>query len=227
MTERIAVIIPALNEAGTIAATVSRVRASGADCIVVDGGSDDETRGLAAAQGARIIAARRGRAAQMNAGARSAGHYEVLVFLHADVRLPADWREAIEAAVEDGAVWGRFDVALDSPRPLLAVVGTMMNWRSRLTGIATGDQTIFIRRASFDALGGFSDLPLMEDVELCTRLRRARLPAAMLRQKVVVSARRWEQNGPLRTILLMWSLRALFWLGVPAHRLHRLYYRPL
>lgn len=224
MTARLAVIMPVLNEGERLAETVRRVRAAGAHCFVVDGGSDDDSIGLAAQAGAVAMAARRGRSSQMNAGAMRAGAFEVLLFLHADVVLPEGWHARVLQAVDAGALWGRFDVRLDSQRPLLALVGAMMNLRSRLTGIATGDQAIFIRRATFDAIGGFADLPLMEDVDLCARLRRARIPSALLRDRVLVSARRWETNGVLRTIMLMWWLRLLFWLGVPAARLHRAYY---
>jgi rSAM/selenodomain-associated transferase 2 len=224
MMQKIAVIIPVLNEAASIGGAIDRVRLAGVHCVVVDGGSDDDTAAVAASHGARVISSRRGRAAQMNAGALAAGDFEVLVFLHADVVLPDNWAEAVGGAIDAGAAWGRFDVVLDSPVRLLTVVGAMMNLRSRFTGIATGDQAIFIRRAAFDALGGYAELPLMEDVEFCTRLRRARLPAAPLRDRVSVSARRWETKGPLRTIVLMWVVRALFWLGIPARHLHRIYY---
>lgn len=224
MLQKIAVIIPVLNEAATIGRAIDRVRVADAHCVVVDGGSDDETAAVAVSHGARVIRSRRGRAAQMNAGALAAGEFEILVFLHADVVLPDDWTEAVRGAIEAGAAWGRFDVSLDSGLPLLRVVGEMMNFRSRVTGIATGDQAIFIRRAAFDALGGYADQPLMEDVELCTRLRRARLAAAPLRNRVLVSARRWEQKGALRTVVLMWALRALYWAGVPPRHLHRIYY---
>lgn len=224
MVGRVAVIVPVLDEVRSIGATVRSVLSSGAYCIVVDGGSTDGTLERAREQGALTLAARRGRAAQMNAGAREAGAFEILLFLHADVTLPDGWRTAVETAIDQGALWGRFDVVLDSTSWVLGVVGDAMNLRSRITGIATGDQAIFIRRASFDALGGFADLPLMEDVDLCTRLVRARLPRAALRDRVRVSARRWERHGVARTVLLMWCLRFLWWVGVPADRLHRMYY---
>ncbi len=224
MSSRIAVIIPVLNEGLRIADTVRRVQAEGVRCLVVDGGSDDDTVERASSAGARVMAARRGRAAQMNAGAARAGAYEVLLFLHADVQLAPGWSSVVLAAIDAGAVWGRFDVQLDSDRPLIRLVAALMNCRSRLTGVSTGDQAIFIRRASFDVMGGYADLPLMEDVEFCGRLRRAQLPGAFLKERVLVSARRWETRGALRTILLMWWLRLLFWSGVPASRLHRIYY---
>jgi rSAM/selenodomain-associated transferase 2 len=159
----------------------------------------------------------------MNAGV-AAAHGDVLLFLHADTALPDGAGRAIRAALADPAVVaGRFDVRLDSRRPLLRVVAWMMNRRSRLTGISTGDQAIFVRRAVFDALGGYANIPLMEDVELTRRLkRRGRLAALPLR--VTTSARKWEREGAIRTIVLMWSLRLCYALGVAPARLHRWYY---
>jgi rSAM/selenodomain-associated transferase 2 len=159
----------------------------------------------------------------MNAGARTA-RGDILLFLHADTVLPEGAGKAILAALADaGTVGGRFDVRLDSRRPLLALVGWLMNRRSRLTGICTGDQGIFVRRTVFEALGGYPDIPLMEDVELTRRLKRhGRLVALPLR--VVTSARKWEREGVLRTIVLMWALRLLYALGVSPARLHRCYY---
>jgi rSAM/selenodomain-associated transferase 2 len=159
----------------------------------------------------------------MNAGAARA-RGEVLVFLHADTELPAKALLAIEAALDDPqVVGGRFDVRLDGSCVLLRLVAALMNARSRLTGIATGDQAIFVRRCIFDSLGGYADIPLMEDVEFSRRLKRAGRTAS-LRLTVTTSARKWERDGLLRTIFLMWSLRLLYWLGVPPPRLHRWYY---
>jgi rSAM/selenodomain-associated transferase 2 len=164
-----------------------------------------------------------GRARQMNAGARASRGAQ-LVFLHADTDLPDGALEAIEAAMADSrVVGGRFDVALDSRRPILRAVAALMNLRSRLSGIATGDQAIFVRRAAFEALGGFPDQPLMEDVEFSRRLRR-RGRLACLRLRVTTSARKWQREGALRTVLLMWTLRLLYRLGVSPVRLHRWYY---
>jgi rSAM/selenodomain-associated transferase 2 len=160
----------------------------------------------------------------MNAGARAA-HGGILLFLHADTSLPDGAGAAILAALGDPAVvGGRFDVRLDSRRPLLVLVAWLMNRRSRLTGISTGDQGIFVRRAVFDALGGYPDIALMEDVELTRRLKRGGRLAA-LRLRVVTSARKWEDEGIVRTIVLMWALRLLYALGVSPARLHRWYYR--
>jgi rSAM/selenodomain-associated transferase 2 len=159
----------------------------------------------------------------MNAGAHVAAG-TALLFLHADTRLPPDALEAVAGALDDPAVvGGRFDVRFDSALPIMGVVATLMNVRSRWTGIATGDQTLFVRREVFDAVGGFPDIPLMEDVEFCRRLkRRGRL--ACLRLRVTTSARKWEREGAIRTIGLMWLLRSLYVCGVSPGRLHRWYY---
>jgi len=181
--------------------------------IVVDGGSEDGTAGLAAGLCDRVMIAPRGRAAQMNAGAREArGH--ILLFLHADTRLPENF-------VLGRHVWGRFDVRIEGRHPLLPVVAWAMNLRSRLTGIATGDQAIFVRR---DGFPGFPELPLMEDVAFSRAMKRHSRPAC-LREKVVTSGRRWESGGVMRTIVLMWRLRLLFFLGVPPDQLARRYER--
>ena len=183
--------------------------------IVVDGGSEDATRELAAGLCDRVLAAPRGRAAQMNAGAREA-RGEVLVFLHADTRLPANADELVR-----GLLWGRFDVQIEGRHPLLKVIAWSMNLRSRLTGVATGDQAIFVRREAFP---GFPELPLMEDVAFSKAMKRRSRPAC-LREKVTTSGRRWESRGVVRTVLLMWQLRLLFFLGISAERLARRYER--
>jgi rSAM/selenodomain-associated transferase 2 len=191
----------------------------------VDGGSTDATAAIAARfPQVRLLASPRGRARQMNAGARAA-RGDVLLFLHADTSLPDGALAAMEAAVGDpGVVAGRFDVRFDNPRHVFRMIAWFMNQRSRWSGISTGDQAIFVRREVFEALGGYPDMPLMEDVELCRRLkRRGRLAA--LRLRVTTSARKWEREGAVRTILLMWTLRLLYMAGVPPRRLHRWYYR--
>jgi rSAM/selenodomain-associated transferase 2 len=220
----LSIVVPALDEAAAIAATVARALRHAEEVVVVDGGSRDDTRALAQAAGALAIDAPRGRATQMNAGAARAG-CDVLLFLHADCRLPEGAGEAVRAAIAGGRRWGRFDVRLDPPRAALAVIGGAMNLRSRISGIATGDQAIFVARDLFDALGGFAPIPLMEDVEFTDRLRRV-APPACLRMRVDVSARRWERHGIVRTVLLMWALRAAYALGVSPARLHRVYYGP-
>ena len=218
----VSAVIPALDEAATIAAVVTDARAHADEVVVVDGGSRDGTARIAVSAGAIVLEAPRGRASQMNAGAaRATG--DVLLFLHADCRLPAGAGRALRDAVAGGARWGRFDVTLDSPRRALAVVGAAMNLRSRLTGIATGDQAIFVDRALWDALGGYAPIPLMEDVELSARARRV-ARCACLRERVTVSARRWERRGVARTVVEMWAWRAAYALGVSPGTLHRLYY---
>jgi len=222
----LSVVIPALNEAANLARLLPDLlaREPGVEVILVDGGSNDGSHDVVSCLPAvRWLPGPRGRARQMNAGA-GASTGAVLLFLHADTRLPDGAIAAIDAALADPAVvGGRFDVRLDSPRMLLAVVGWMMNLRSRLSGISTGDQAIFVRRAVFDEMRGYADIPLMEDVELTQRLKR-RGRVAALRLRVTTSARKWEQEGVLRTIVLMWLLRLLYALGVSPARLHRWYY---
>jgi rSAM/selenodomain-associated transferase 2 len=223
---RLSIIVPVLDEAQGIAAVLAAlqpIRDRGHEVIVVDGGSTDATTSLAQPLSDRVLVSPRGRAAQMNAGAASAGG-DAFVFLHADTRLP-EVADALVIRALAAHTWGRFDVRIDSSHPMLAVVGCMMNLRSRLSGIATGDQAIFVRRAAFIAAGGFPEIALMEDIALSARLRRVGRPAC-LRQRVVTSARRWERHGVLATILLMWRLRLLYFLGVDPGRLARAYAEP-
>lgn len=220
----ISVVVPALNEAAGIAGTLQALqpwRAAGHELIVVDGGSRDGTAAEAAPWTDRLLVSDAGRARQMNAGAAVAGG-EILLFLHADTRLPSEAPRAVVKAIADGAGWGRFDVTIDGRSAWLPVVARLMNWRSRWSGIATGDQAMFVRRAAFDAVGGFPDQPLMEDIELSRRLRARGAPAC-LRLRATTSGRRWDQRGAWRTILLMWRLRLLYALGTPAERLARAY----
>jgi rSAM/selenodomain-associated transferase 2 len=223
---RLSIVVPALNEAANLARLLPDLARDcpGAEIVVVDGGSDDGTPEVVARHlGVRLLASARGRARQMNRGARAAGG-DTLLFLHADTRLPAGATGAMEDALGDpGVVGGRFDVRFDNARALFRVVAWFMNARSRLSAICTGDQAIFVRRGDFEAIGGYPDVPLMEDIELSRRLkRRGRLAA--LRPRVTTSARKWEREGPLRTIGLMWALRFLYFCGVSPHRLHRWYY---
>jgi rSAM/selenodomain-associated transferase 2 len=206
---RLAIIVPALDEAARIAdalTALAPLRARGARVIVVDGGSRDATAALAAPLADAVIAAPRGRARQMNAGAAQARDADVLLFLHADTALPVDADGAIAAALAGGARWGRFDVTIAGRSPWLALIGAAMNLRSRVTGIATGDQAIFVERTLFDALGGYAELPLMEDIDFSRRARAVERPAA-LRARVVTSGRRWDERGVWRTVWQMWALR--------------------
>lgn len=224
MAPSLSIVVPTWNEAATIAETLaalSPLREAGVEVLVVDGGSDDGTAARCTEQGCRVLPAPRGRARQLNAGA-AASRGEVLLFLHADTRLPADAVASIEVALAGGAPWGRFDVDIAGRSRMLPVIAALMNLRSRWTGIATGDQAIFVRRALFESVGGFPDQPLMEDIELSSRLRRRHRPAC-LRARVVTSGRRWERHGVWRTIVLMWSLRLRYWLGTPADALARAY----
>ena len=217
----LSVIVPTLDEATVIAASLDALaplRAQGHEVIVVDGGSRDATAAIARPRADAVIDAPRGRAAQMNAGAALA-RGDALVFLHADTRLPPDALGAIAAALARGARWGRFDVTLDGHSRLLPLVATAMNVRSRATGIATGDQAMFVARDAFAAAGGFAPLPLMEDIALSARLNAVAGPPATLRQRVVTSGRRWDAHGALRTIASMWRLRFDYWRGVAPARL--------
>lgn len=221
---RFSIVVPVLDEARGIAATLAPLQAArqaNAEVIVVDGGSRDATCALARPLADAVLQAPRGRAAQMNAGA-AAAKGEILVFLHADTTLPSNALEAIGAAIDGGREWGRFDVTIAGSHPMLTVVSMLMNARSRWSGIATGDQAIFVRRDTFFAMGGFPQIPLMEDVALSRALRRVSRPAA-LADRVVTSGRRWERRGIYRTIVLMWRLRAAYALGADPHRLARRY----
>ena len=219
VAQRLSVVIPALNEAGGIRAALEALaplRARGHEVIVADGGSSDDTVRIASGLSERVVHAPRGRALQMNAGARAATG-DFLVFLHADTRLPADADEIILKT----PLWGRFDVEIEGRHPLLKVVACAMNLRSRLTGIATGDQAIFVRREAF---AGFPEIALMEDVAFSRAMKRRGRPAC-LRSRVVTSGRRWESRGVLRTILLMWRLRLAYFLGADPEELSRIYRR--
>ena len=225
---RLSIVVPVLDEAAAIGpclAALATLRTAGHEVIVVDGGSADGTPALCAGHADRVLASARGRARQMNAGAAVA-QGDVLLFLHADTLLPADAAAALAAALGNRAgapQWGRFDVTIDGRSPMFAVIAALMNLRSRCTGIATGDQAMFVRREAFARVGGFADQPLMEDIELSRRLLRRCGRPACLRCRVVTSARRWQRHGVCRTVALMWLLRLRYWLGTPAAVLARAY----
>ena len=225
---KLSIVMPVLDEGKQLATALRRLqplRERGDELVVADGGSKDETWAIARAHADRLVLGQRGRAAQMNAGARCSSG-DVLLFLHADTALPPAADTLIGAALERGAQWGRFDVRIDGPELALRLVERLMNWRSRWTGIATGDQAIFMCRDVFGACGGYADLALMEDVDLSKRLRRGSNPAC-LRTPVITSARRWQRHGVWRTIALMWRLRLDYFLGADPRRLALRYgYKP-
>lgn len=226
---QLSIIIPILNEERELPNLLERLapfRACDVEVIVVDGESEDGSRQAALRAGVQMVCSERGRARQMNAGA-AAAKGDVLLFLHADTRLPPSAVQAIETAIRRGGgvqrnVWGRFDVRIAGRPFMLRVIASLMNWRSRIGGIATGDQAMFMTHRAFGSVGGFPDQPLMEDVELSKRLLALSRPVC-LTDRVVTSGRRWEAHGVWKTIWLMWRLRWLYWRGVPAAELAGLY----
>ena len=229
---RLSIIIPALNEAEGLPELLGHLAplcGRDSEVIVVDGGSGDDSRQVASRAGAQVVCSERGRARQMNAGAAVA-QGDILLFLHADTALPSSAIQAIEAAIRRGGgaqeyAWGRFDVCIAGRPFMLRVVASLMNWRSRLSGIATGDQAMFVTRRAFESVGGFPDQPLMEDIELSRRLLALSRPIC-LTERAVTSGRRWEAYGVWRTIWLMWRLRWAYWRGTDAAELAKLYRWP-
>jgi len=222
---KLSVIVPVLNEAPVLPellTQLSRLAREDAEIIIVDGGSTDGTAESAERGGFSVLRAARGRARQMNAGAAVASA-QLLLFLHADTQLPDEAVNLIAQALAGGRrAWGRFDVRIRGHAFMLRVVSFMMNLRSRLTGIATGDQALFITRRAFDEVGGFPDQPLMEDIEISRRLLALTRPACIARC-AAPSGRRWEANGIWRTIVLMWRLRWDYWRGIPVQQLAKIY----
>jgi rSAM/selenodomain-associated transferase 2 len=220
---KLSVVMPVLDEADGIEEALTLLaplRARGVEVVVTDGGSSDATVALASPFADLVIAAPRGRGAQMNAGAAASGG-DVLLFLHADTRLPRDADALIrDGLVRSGCTWGRFDVRIAGAHPLFPIIAAMMNLRSRITGIATGDQAIFMSRAAFGS--GFPEIALMEDVAMATRLNRTG-PPLCISSPVVTSGRRWEKHGVMKTILLMWCLRLAYFFGASPARLARSY----
>jgi rSAM/selenodomain-associated transferase 2 len=222
---RLSIIVPVLDEASGIVPALTALaplRARGAEVIVVDGGSSDGTVELARPLADRTITAPHGRGSQMNAGAAIATG-DALLFLHADTSLPPDADRLVLDGLHDSSwQWGRFDVRIEGGGVLLAVVAGLMNWRSMITGIATGDQAMFATRAAFAAAGGFPNIPLMEDIVLSKRLKRVSRPLC-LAARVTTSGRRWQRHGVLRTILMMWRLRLAHFFGTDPATLARRY----
>ncbi len=225
MKPNLSIVMPVFNESERIVdalVALQGLRAQSTEVVVVDGGSTDDSIALARPLADLVTSSTRGRAQQMNAGAGVASG-DVLLFLHADTSLPAQGGELIIAGLSrPGHVWGRFDVQIEGRSPLLKLVARAMNLRSRWTGIATGDQAMFVKREDFFSVGGFPLQPLMEDIEMSTRLKSRSAPLC-LHEQVTTSGRRWDREGVCRTIFLMWRLRLSYWLGTPADKLARAY----
>ena len=222
--KQFSIIIPVFNEAASLAHSLKDLLASieyqsQVEIIVCDGGSDDDSHDLIRQFPVAVLNTPKGRSLQMNAGAQQATG-DWLVFLHADTRLPKNWMQLIQQCKGE---WGRFDVRLSGHHWLFRIIEKAMNIRSRQTSIATGDQVLFFRRDFFHRLGGFPAIPLMEDIAI-SKLARTYSAADCIHQQVITSSRRWEKNGILRTVMLMWFLRLAFWLGMKPEKLHRLYY---
>ena len=223
----LSIIIPALDEAEHIVATLDSLqplRRRGVEIIVADGGSRDNTANLARERADQVLTVPAGRARQMNAGA-AAALGEILCFVHVDSRMP----EGADGLIVDGLSrsrrsWGRFDVSIAGTHPMLRVIAQLMNWRSRLTGIATGDQGLFLTRSLFEAAGRFPEIALMEDIALTRQLKRYS-PPLCIAHRLTTSGRRWEKHGVWRTMLLMWRLRLAYFFGADPDRLARQYAR--
>ncbi|MFZ3152942.1 TIGR04283 family arsenosugar biosynthesis glycosyltransferase [Pseudomonas sp.] len=222
----LSVVIPVRNEAQALPGLLddlAELRASGAELILVDGGSRDGTCELALGRVDQLLRTAPGRALQMNTGAVAArGAY--LWFVHADTRISAEALRSLQEALSERPLWGRFDVRLSGPGLAFWVIGAMISLRSRLSGIASGDQGIFVARQHFEALGGYAPIPLMEDVQLCRRLKALARPCC-LRPPLSTSSRRWEQHGIWRTVVLMWCLRLAYYCGVSPEKLAHQYRR--
>lgn len=216
---QVSIIIPVLNEEVVIAALLQQLqtcRSQGNEVIVVDGGSSDNTVLIAAPLADKIIHSAAGRASQMNAAATHASG-DILWFVHADTKVPNNAVSLIRQALKNN-IWGRFNVKLSGPHILFRVIETMMNVRSCVSGIATGDQGIFVRKQSFQQVNGYPSIALMEDIELSKKLKKLSRPVC-IKAALITSSRRWEKRGILSTVLLMWRLRFLYWLGVRAEKL--------
>ncbi|WP_269619714.1 TIGR04283 family arsenosugar biosynthesis glycosyltransferase [Zhongshania sp. BJYM1] len=222
----LSVVVPVLNEAAGLA---SKIESLGAHCqssihhidvLFVDGGSHDNSVAIITGHGYSCINSDKGRAKQMNAGAAQA-NADYLLFLHADSEVPNGGLDEVINTLHDHQ-WGRFDIRVSGKAKMFAVISFFINWRSRLTGIATGDQGIFVRKSLFNKIGGFADQPLMEDIDLSTKLGKVSAPRC-LRSKIITSGRRWQQRGIWKTIFLMWRLRFMYWFGVSPLRLAKYY----
>ena len=223
MQKNISIIVPVRNEATRIISFLKKLQSlrQHAEIIVVDGQSKDDTAKLAEAWCDKLVASPAGRAIQMNAGAKLA-QSNTLLFLHADTYLPDNAHELVEQALRENE-WGRFDIKLSGEMFMFRIIKTLINLRSRLSNIATGDQAIFLKKDLFNHIGMYDQQPLMEDIALCRKLRRHG-DAACIKQKAVTSSRRWEEHGVWKTIVTMWSLRFAYFIGISPSKLYRFYY---
>lgn len=221
---KISIIIPVLNEEQSLSEALSRlqsIRQSGHELIIVDGGSHDHSLAIAQDKADSVIVSSAGRALQMNVGAAVATG-DIYLFLHADTELPETTAQLISSLRQRKNLWGRFDIRLSASKTIFRLIEYLVNLRSRLTSIATGDQAIFVERELFNKVGGFPEIALMEDVAFCKLLKKISRPVC-LKQKVITSSRRWEQNGVVKTVLLMWKLRLYYFFGVSPEKLSQLY----
>jgi rSAM/selenodomain-associated transferase 2 len=220
---KFSIIIPTLNEEKTIQRCLLDLQPlrNRSEIIVIDGESADNTRMLAVPLADKVTISEKGRSKQMNIGARQATG-DILIFLHADTRLPENALQLIQQKINNSRQWGRFDIQLSGNRFVLKVIACMMNWRSRLTGIATGDQVIFVTRQAFEKAGLYPEISLMEDIALCKALKKIS-PPICLKAKVISSGRRWERNGIYKMIFLMWSIRLRYFFGADPQTLDFLY----
>lgn len=220
----ISIIVPVLNEESSLSKTLMQLqplRHSGHEVVIVDGGSVDNSLVIAQNAADTVIVSKKGRALQMNNGAAVANG-DIFLFLHADTVLPDKTEHLILSYVDHDDLWGRFDIRLSSNKLIFRVIESLINFRSRLTGIATGDQAIFIDKKLFNKIGGFPEIALMEDIALSKMLKDISAPVC-LKQKVITSSRRWENRGVFATVLLMWKLRLYYFFGASPEKLSRLY----
>ena len=223
---KLSIIIPVYNEAKNITALLRRLRDyrfQGHEVIVVDGGSSDNSFDCAMGLVDKLLMSKQGRALQMNIGAEQA-QGDILLFLHADTHLPKDADKLIASVIDKDKSWGRFNVSLSGQHVFFRIIETMINFRSCITGIATGDQAIFVKRSIFEQSGAYPEIKLMEDVALSKRLKSHGKPAC-INERVTTSSRRWEEKGIVKTVLLMWRLRLMYFLGISPEKLSSLYYR--
>ena len=223
---KLSIIIPVYNEAKNITALLRRLRDyrfQGHEVIVVDGGSSDNSFDCAMGLVDKLLMSNQGRALQMNVGAEQA-EGDVLLFLHADTHLPKDADKLIASVIDKDEIWGRFNVSLSGQHVFFRIIETMINFRSCITGIATGDQAIFVKRSIFEQIGAYPEIKLMEDVALSKRLKSHGKPVC-INERVMTSSRRWEEKGIVKTVLLMWRLRLMYFLGVSPEKISSLYYR--